>query len=700
VSAHDAGIPALSPATTQLKKRHAEQIAPLLEKHDIPTVYVINDTDPVSASEGAGRSYTDAASDLLSHLDTETTENTELPVEEGDSGGGGQFRSKDATTAELFDSVEIPVDGLKDRPETERQTSLREVSKGSETASLAEVQMEARPLVLDPGETESVVDDPEAAVRELLDEEAPDRVATELAETFLRETTMWTLKRPSLTAYGEGPIKMELSIEQYGPGEVGGLTMVEELRAETKGEVETRMLLLPQYGPDGMDFDDYIQGGWLQLLPPADWVLHIQTELDNEAPAVSLISDSEKSEYSWITQLAVDGTLTPDPVYEKVLSRADRRPRSSLEFDPDYRRRAYQHAHAYTAQEDGSQEESEKVAKPAKLVDEHPTLAHWSAWSFDATGIEDPEDVPRREPPQIGSGQSEYVDETVGPRTIPEGPLTAQQVPLGAAARGYDQSEEPTGERREESDGDVEPGVPYGAAGMFGMVPTLTPKYHPEFTQGTDRRRTHHTPNQDNFTPEESTITPPSGGGNPLFEIKVGDVWNVPPGYRGEHPLGGYGNSGNFYKAYSDKWHYDFKSKTLYDGTLALAVDIGLRNKTTVSQGNYTDKELFKMWLEAKRRGLIPKDAAIPARGLNYYAVSRGLCDRDELVAVDQTDGSEDEDSTFAGLPAGVYNDAVDKLYREFDVNPGLGQKETDADDDEPTDDPDTSDSDTDVTES
>ena len=185
-----------------------------------------------------------------------------------------------------------------------------------------------------------------------------------------------------------------------------------------------------------------------------------------------------------------------------------------------------------------------------------------------------------------------------------------------------------------------------------------------------------------------------------MFEIKVGDVWNVPPGYRGEHPLGGYGNSGNFYKAYSDKWHYDFKSKTLYDGTLALAVDIGLRNKTTVSQGNYTDKELFKIWLEAKRRGLIPKDAAIPARGLNYYAVSRGLCDRDELVAVDQADGSEDEDSTFAGLPAGVYNDAVDKLYREFDVNPGLGQKETDADDDEPTDDPDTSDSDTDVTES
>ncbi len=86
----------------------------------------------------------------------------------------------------------------------------------------------------------------------------------------------------------------------------------------------------------------------------------------------------------------------------------------------------------------------------------------------------------------------------------------------------------------------------------------------------------------------------------------------------------------------------------------ALAVDMGM---ITCSQGyshgsgvsslNLRDGEtVFKLWVEAKRRGLISKDDPVPTSALTWYAVSAKLCTGNEI-----TDGWK--------LPPEVYNKAI-----------------------------------------
>ena len=98
-------------------------------------------------------------------------------------------------------------------------------------------------------------------------------------------------------------------------------------------------------------------------------------------------------------------------------------------------------------------------------------------------------------------------------------------------------------------------------------------------------------------------------------------------------------------------------------------------------------------WYEAKQRGLIPDDDPIPYRALRELAVADGLVEREELVERDSetgdvADGAEAD--TYTALPSGTYNDALEHVVDEYDVDTGRepagghGTAEEAADDDDP----------------
>lgn len=81
------------------------------------------------------------------------------------------------------------------------------------------------------------------------------------------------------------------------------------------------------------------------------------------------------------------------------------------------------------------------------------------------------------------------------------------------------------------------------------------------------------------------------------------------------------------------------------------------------------DQEIFVAWKAAKRRGLIPADDPIPHRALQYVAIDADLCDREDIE-----DGWK--------LPFDAYNDALDLLRDEHDLDPGREPLRTDFDTD------------------
>ena len=106
--------------------------------------------------------------------------------------------------------------------------------------------------------------------------------------------------------------------------------------------------------------------------------------------------------------------------------------------------------------------------------------------------------------------------------------------------------------------------------------------------------------------------------------------------------------------------------------------DLGAAHKnsgagTNVLRGDW--RLVWGAWYEAKNRGAIPEDDPIPYRVLREIAVADGLVERDELVERDSEDGdivNEGSDAdTYTALPRGTYNDVLDHVSDEYDVETG-----------------------------
>jgi|GEM_PF-1027271 len=161
---------------------------------------------------------------------------------------------------------------------------------------------------------------------------------------------------------------------------------------------------------------------------------------------------------------------------------------------------------------------------------------------------------------------------------------------------------------------------------------------------------------------ERSTVSAdsdlPSGDHSALFDLDVRDVTGRSWGSRDVNPLGHHGNSENYYVLVEQHGvGYDHKYKKAYNALTHLLVEAGERRAENPN-GRFDDAEILAVWLHAKGEGLIPDDDPIPHRALRHVALSRGFCEGDDIE-----DGWK--------LPVEAYNDALDAVREEFDLDPG-----------------------------
>jgi len=155
-----------------------------------------------------------------------------------------------------------------------------------------------------------------------------------------------------------------------------------------------------------------------------------------------------------------------------------------------------------------------------------------------------------------------------------------------------------------------------------------------------------------------------SGEGSALFDLDIRDVTGLATDYRGPSPLGHHGESENYFTLLDDGLAFDHKHKAAYNALTYLLADTGERPPARPN-GPVDDAELLAAWVHAKRERLLPDDDPIPRRALR--AIARDATGwGGELVEHETADGD-----TFDGLPRDAYNDALDAVREEYDLEPG-----------------------------
>jgi len=155
-----------------------------------------------------------------------------------------------------------------------------------------------------------------------------------------------------------------------------------------------------------------------------------------------------------------------------------------------------------------------------------------------------------------------------------------------------------------------------------------------------------------------------SGEGSALFDLDIRDVTGLATDYRGPSPLGHHGESENYFTLLDDGLAFDHKHKAAYNALTYLLADAGERPPARPN-GSVDDAELLAAWVHAKRERLLPDDDPIPRRALRSIARDATGWDG-ELVEHETADGD-----TFDGLPRDAYNDALDAVREEYDLEPG-----------------------------
>jgi len=204
----------------------------------------------------------------------------------------------------------------------------------------------------------------------------------------------------------------------------------------------------------------------------------------------------------------------------------------------------------------------------------------------------------------------------------------------------------------------------------WGSVETLLAsakpvEQHRGYTRWSETRKQRSIAQAKNSNPSPATTDSEASA---LFDLDFSDVCRKPEGFRGKNPLGHHGESEDYFVVYEDgdKFGYDYKYSEAYNALTFAACEAGER-RASDPNGRFSSEELLGTWVHAKTEGYIPADDPVPCRALQH--VARETTDWDgDLVEHETRDGD-----TFGGLPADVYNDAVDAVREEYDVDPGRG---------------------------
>ena len=208
------------------------------------------------------------------------------------------------------------------------------------------------------------------------------------------------------------------------------------------------------------------------------------------------------------------------------------------------------------------------------------------------------------------------------------------------------------------------------------------PQDHPKFGAATATQKPNNSETRETFPtskksdkgerekPAETVNT--TGSGSALFELGLGDVNpDLEDGYRGKNPLGHTGSSENYFVVNDvggTLFAKDYKrpGNPTYNGLTYLLVDMDER-PVEGPEGPLSPRETWRAWAEARKRGLLDCDDALPTKALEHVAREQNLYNFDALDA-DLTDDDVE-------LPAKAHNRALwwvnNRWADEVDVDTG-----------------------------
>jgi hypothetical protein len=158
--------------------------------------------------------------------------------------------------------------------------------------------------------------------------------------------------------------------------------------------------------------------------------------------------------------------------------------------------------------------------------------------------------------------------------------------------------------------------------------------------------------------PEPKSST---GDRTACFDLDVTDVTGMSWGERGVNGLGNHSHDDerdSYFVLLKDRGvAYDHKANVAFSAASYALAAAGARDPDAPN-GGLTDEEYFIYWKWCKENGLVEADDPIPTRALQHLALSRSLCDREDIE-----DGWK--------LPSAAYNAALDVARDEYDLDPG-----------------------------
>jgi hypothetical protein len=324
ISAHDEGIPAISPVTTGFKDDHVELLSAILEKYTIPHVYLALDNDPVGYE-----------SDEMNARRWRPFERTHSDPDRNPKDVATTQKVLDLTLPDQELSAAIDTDDLRERY-IERAHSIDEQAEPATSNDLLWYASRQGFPVDDYDDAEKLAENLTAYYEASsplpvnLEFEGRDRPPGALADTELSDPAEYfyqdrtiTRKRPTWGEFEAGPISYFLNIRQYGPGEEGAMKIADQLEDVLSGTRPIRMLHLPRFGPGGSDFDDYVQDGFFELLPPFDWQIWAAREFAIVGRDTDIIAAGRAT---WYTELAALERFSPDGPLSAVTEYASTQP--------------------------------------------------------------------------------------------------------------------------------------------------------------------------------------------------------------------------------------------------------------------------------------------------------------------------------------------------------------------------------------
>lgn len=239
ISAHEHGIPCISPVTTQFKEQHYSVLYNLITENNIPQVFIIQDADPPNSSaaerfkSGYHESYNPDDDDSGRPPESVKALSDALTVNQQGPGFDGALK----TAQYLREKAQTAADGSSTQQHTTEGDSNKTDSEGDSEAEISpSLARRADPSQID------------------LDMER-DKIDIEEDDI---------IKYPELYGH-ETP---DLAFETY-------------------------IVNLPRLGDIKYDLDDYLSDGMAQIAPPAFWVSDI---IDRPTPTGRWISELERKD--------------------------------------------------------------------------------------------------------------------------------------------------------------------------------------------------------------------------------------------------------------------------------------------------------------------------------------------------------------------------------------------------------------------